>query len=165
MIVEKNKIIAIEYSLKDEEGHLLDSNEGFAPIEYLQGAGNIVPGLEQALLGLNKDDTTEVCLKPEEAYGLYRDELKFTIPISQYEGAAGTDTGNIIQLPDGNEAVVVERNESNIIADANHPLAGKSLFYKIKIIAIRDAAEAEINAGMPLMENNNTNCGVPGCIC
>lgn len=165
MMVENNNIIAIEYSLKNEEGQLLDTNEGFAPIEYLQGAGNIVTGLEKALLGLKKNDIIEVCLNPEEAYGQYKDELKYTFPVSQFEGITSTEPGNIIQLPDGNEAVILASNENNIVADANHPLAGKLLFYKIKIVAIRKAADAEINAGMPLPQYNDTYCGVAGCCC
>lgn len=165
MIAEKNNIIAIEYTLKDQEGHLLDSNEGFAPVEYLHGAGNIVPGLEKAIFGLKKDDIIEVFLNPGEAYGLYKDELKYILPVSQYEGITSANPGDIIQLPDGNEAVVLERNENNIFADANHPLAGKSLIYKIRIVAIRKAEKAELNANMPLPEYNNNYCGVAGCIC
>lgn len=165
MKVLKNKMVALEYSLVDEEGNLLDSNEGYMPIEYLHGAGNIVLGLEEALEGQCAGETIETCLAPESAYGPYRDELKMVYSLRRLNITNDTEPGTIIQLPDGKDVVVIEINKSFVTVDANHPLAGKTLFYKVKIVAVRDATEAEINAGMPLPEYNSRYCGIPGCYC
>ncbi len=165
MKIEKDTIVAIEYSLKDEDGLFIDSNEGYDPVEYLHGAGNIVVGLENGLLGYSQNDIVRLCLQPDEAYGMYKAELKFSLPLQGNQNFIDAEIGNTITLTDGREVIIAEKDNHNIVVDANHPLAGKCLHYTIKIIAIRAATAEEIHAGMPLREYQSQYCGIQGCYC
>jgi FKBP-type peptidyl-prolyl cis-trans isomerase SlyD len=150
MLVEKNKIVSINYVMKDAEGNLILSNEGFDPEEYLHGAGNILPRLEQALTGLTQDDVIDVVVHPEEAYGPREVSLVLDVSVSDVEDPESIREGEFIQLFDGTEGIVIAHKGTHIVVDANHPLAGKTLHYTIRISSIRDASEEELQSLAPL---------------
>ena len=144
MIITNNKVVSINYMLKDELGNVLQGNDGFTPEEYLHGADNILPGLERALEGLKQDQVIDVVIDPEEAYGPKEVSLIIEVSNDDLEDYTAINEGEYIQLFDGTEAIVVEKKEDHIIVDANHPLAGQTLYYTVKISGIRDATEEEI---------------------
>jgi FKBP-type peptidyl-prolyl cis-trans isomerase SlyD len=162
MLVEKNKIVAINYVMKDEDGNLILGNEGYDPEEYLHGAGNILPRLEQALSGLKQDDVIDIVIPPEEAYGHREVSLVLDVAVEDVEDPESLKEGEFIQLFDGTEGVVVANKGTHVVVDANHPLAGKTLHYTIRISAIREATEDELQnlAPMPVQAGN---CGPAGC--
>jgi FKBP-type peptidyl-prolyl cis-trans isomerase SlyD len=162
MIITYNKVVSINYMLKDELGNLLQDNDGFTPEEYLHGADNILPGLERALEGLKQDQVIDVVIYPEEAYGHKEVSLIIQVSNEDLEDPAAINEGEYIQLFDGTEAIVVEKNDDHIIVDANHPLAGQTLYYAVKIAGIRDATEEEIINGEPSAPVAKS-CGPAGC--
>ena len=74
MTVKKDKVVEMHYTLKNDAGEVLDTSDGKDPMPFLQGHGNIIPGLEKALEGLKVGDTCDVSVEPEDAYGKYHDE-------------------------------------------------------------------------------------------
>jgi FKBP-type peptidyl-prolyl cis-trans isomerase SlyD len=162
MIITNNKDVSINYLLKDELGNLLQGNDGFTPEEYSHGAENILPGLERALEGMKQDQVIDVVIYPEEAYGPKEVSLIIQVSNEDLEDPAAINEGEYIQLFDGTEAIVVEKNDDHIIVDANHPLAGQTLYYTVKISGIRDATEEEIINGEPSAPVVKS-CGPAGC--
>lgn len=162
MIITNNKVVSINYMLKDELGNLLQGNDGYMPEEYLHGADNILPGLERALEGLKQDQVIDVVIDPEEAYGPREVSLIIEVSNDDLEDHTAINEGEYIQLFDGTEAIVVEKKEDHIIVDANHPLAGQTLYYTVKVSSIRDATEEEIINGEPSTKMQGS-CGPEGC--
>jgi len=149
MQIAAQKAVTIGYTLKDDDGKVLDTSEGGEPLTYLHGAGDVVPGLEKALDGKQVGDALSVSLSPEEAYGP-RDEGQIrNIPLRklpkgkvevgmQYE--ITTDAGPMLAL------VTAVRGDYATI-DANHPLAGMRLHFDVKVVEIRDATPEELEHG------------------
>ena len=150
MIVEQNKVITINYLLKDEEGKALQAIESDIIQEYLHGAGNIIPGLERALEGMTVDQVIEVVVYEEEGYGEREKSLIIEVDIEDVDNPELITEGQFITLFDGTEAIVIEKNDDLVVVDANHPLSGKTLFFTVKIIDIRDATEDELRLGAPI---------------
>ncbi len=149
MKVESNKVVTIHYTLKDELGNILQGDDAHIVEEYLHGADNIIPGLERALEGLQESQVIEVVIYEDDAYGPKEKSLIIEVGIDEFENVDTIQEGQYIQLFDGTDAVVVEKADEYIIVDANHPFAGKTLFYTIKIAGIRDATEEELLFGSP----------------
>ena len=93
MTIATNKAVSIEYTLTNDAGDVIDSSAGGAPLVYLQGAGNIIPGLEKALEGKNVGDELDVSVEPEDAYGEYSAELVSTLSSSMFEGVDQLEVG------------------------------------------------------------------------
>ena len=98
MIITNNKVVSINYVLKDELGNLLQGNDGFTPEEYLHGADNILPGLERALEGLKQDQVIDVVIYPEEAYGPKEVSLIIEVANEDLEDPAAVSEGEYIAL-------------------------------------------------------------------
>jgi FKBP-type peptidyl-prolyl cis-trans isomerase SlyD len=149
MPIGSEKAVTISYTLKDDQGKILDTSEGHEPLTYLHGMGTIVPGLEKALEGKEVGDAIAVTLSPEEGYG-QRDETQIrNLPLRKLpEGKVEvgmryrvkTDGGYLLAL------VTAVRGDFATI-DANHPLAGMTLHFDVKIEGIRDATADEITHG------------------
>lgn len=150
MQVAANKVIAIHYTLTDEQDQVLDSSQGSAPLFYLHGFGNIIPGLEKQLEGLAVGDAFEVTVTPEEGYGLRSDELIQIVPRAAFQGVDELDVGMQFQTqgPQGAMIVSITHIEGDdVTIDANHQLAGVTLNFKGNIESIRDASEEELAHG------------------
>ena len=148
MKVSNDKVVSIHYLATDETGNIVDSNEGQEPLEYLHGYNNILAGLEDALTGLAEEEETRIILNPENAYGDYDSKLVFEVEESQFsENASALEIGTIVQSSDGMELLVTKIEGSKVTLDANHPLAGKTLHFNVKIRKIREATREEIDHG------------------
>ena len=151
MTIAANKAVSIEYTLTNDDGDVIDSSAGGAPLVYLQGAGNIIPGLEKALEGKAVGDELEVAVEPEDAYGEYSAELVSTLNRSMFEGVDQLEVGMQVHasVPDGQMQIVTIRDldGDDVTVDGNHPLAGQRLNFKVKVVAIRDASEEEVAHG------------------
>lgn len=148
MLIAANKAVSIDYTLTNDAGETIDSSAGGAPLVYLQGAGNIIPGLEKALEGKQAGDELTVSIEPEEAYGEYLAELVSTLNRSLFEGVDELEVGMQFQAsaPDGQMQIVTIRDVDgdDVTVDGNHPLAGQRLNFQVKVVDVRDASEEEI---------------------
>ena len=151
MQIAENAVVAIDYTLRNDEGEILDSSEGAQPLAYLHGVGNIIPGLEQALVGKSAGDELEVSIEPEDAYGEYSVELVATLSRSMFEGVDELQVGMQFHAsaPDGGMQVVTIRDldGDEVTVDGNHPLAGQRLHFKVKVVSVRAATSEELDHG------------------
>ncbi len=150
MKISNNKVVGIEYTLKDTAGAVIDSNTGADPLFFIQGMGTIVPGLERAMEGKAAGESFEVEIKAVDGYGEYDASRKRGIPREQVPQLAEAKVGMMLQAqgPEGVSIVTVaEVNEKEIVIDGNHPMAGKDLFFSIKVAEVRDATEEELSHG------------------
>ncbi|MDB9865267.1 peptidylprolyl isomerase [Candidatus Thioglobus sp.] len=151
MKVTKDKVVSMHYTLKNDVGDVIDSSEGKETMDFLQGHGNIIPGLETALEGSKKGDKVEVSIEPEEGYGLKMDDAIQEIPRTALQGIDEVKIGMQLQSQDqdGNPFVVtvIKLDDEKITVDANHPLAGETLHFSVSIEDVRDALEEEVSHG------------------
>jgi FKBP-type peptidyl-prolyl cis-trans isomerase SlyD len=150
MMVADKKVVGMEYTLKNTAGEILDSNEGEELLYFIQGEGNIVPGLEKAMAGKSEGDHFEVTVKAAEGYGEYDEERIRRIPRSQAKNLGNVKVGAMLQMrgPHGVEVLKVTHvTEQEIVADANHELAGQDLFFTVHVAEIRDATKEELEHG------------------
>jgi FKBP-type peptidyl-prolyl cis-trans isomerase 2 len=139
-VIAEGREVAIEYKLTLEDGSVADSNVGRDPLVYQQGAGQILPALERALVGLRVNQTRQVTLPPEEAYGAvdpeaFREVSAEMIPESaRREGAmllAESATG------EKRPVRVHEVKQETVVLDLNHPLAGRTLVFDVRVLRIQ----------------------------
>lgn len=151
MTITQHKVVSIHYKVVDTaSSEEIDSSDGGEPMTYLHGANNIIPGLEQALEGKVIGDEVEVTVEPADAYGEYSDDRIQQVPIEAFAEMEKVEPGMMVtaESDDGQvNLMVTEVDETTVTVDANHPLAGKSLTFDVKIAAVRDASEEEISHG------------------
>lgn len=143
MEVKKGDKVKVEYEGKFEDGEVFDSSNRSGtqqPLEFEAGAGMVVKGFDEAVIGMKKDDEKEFTLKPEEAYGQHNPQLKQDIPRNVLPQDQEPKEGMMLMAatPDGKQipAKIVGVSEDKVTIDLNHPLAGKTLIFKIKIVDI-----------------------------
>lgn len=150
MQIQNNKIVAIDYTLTDDDGEVIDTSEGREPLAYLHGQGGIIEGLETALEGRQVGDQLNVAVPPEKAYGLRSDELMQHVPREQFKGVEDLEVGMQFQADTQSGPMVftvVDVGEEIIQVDGNHPLAGENLNFDVTIREVRDATEQELEHG------------------
>lgn len=138
-VIESGSAVGIEYTLKLEDGTTVDSNVGGSPLTFTQGSGEILPALEEALLGAKVGDTKEVLLTAENGYGPVNPAAFQEVPLDKLpEDARVAGTMLMAGGPDGQEhpVRVHEVKEETVVLDFNHPLAGKTLNFDIKVLSI-----------------------------
>src|SRR4051812_5214657 len=126
MQIGKNKVVSIHYTLRDNEGTVIDSSEGAAPLTYIQGIGNLIPGMEDGLEGRKKGDKLDLKISPEKGYGERNEEMIQQVPISAF-GGQEVKPGMQFQAQAGNGTQVITVTEvggDTVTVDGNHPLAG-----------------------------------------
>ena len=140
--VQEGSIVSIEYTLTDDTGKVIDSSAGKEPLTYIHGAGQIVPGLEKELTGLKVGDQKKLQVKPEEGYGLSDPKAFQEIPKGKIPPDAHK-VGTILMTkgPQGQAIAmrVSEVKEKSVVVDLNHPLAGKTLNFDVKVVDIKAA--------------------------
>ncbi|HLV78015.1 MAG TPA: peptidylprolyl isomerase [Marinobacter sp.] len=150
---ETPEVFTVHYVLKNRNGELVDTSEGSEPLHFLYGAPEIIEGIQRAVKGRKAGDCLEVTIPPELAYGEYRDDLVRTVPRSLFEGIESLEVGMRFQTNSGEAAQVVQvlSIDGNLVkVDANHPLAGFTLYFDLEILGCREATEDEIAQGRPL---------------
>lgn len=150
-LVANNMVVTFHYTLKDNEGQVLDTSSGAEPLSYLHGHGQIVPGLEGALLGKAPGAQFNVKVQAAEGYGEHQDELIISVPKSEWTLPAEVGPGEIVELQstDGQivPARIAEITDDLVVLDANHPLAGEDLFFEIELTGVRAATPEELAHG------------------
>ena len=150
MRVEDKKVVTIDYTLRDPQGTIIDSSEGNEPMPYLHGASNIIPGLEKQLTGKQAGDSVMAIIEPNEGYGPRSDEAVQEVPRKQFPPNIDIQPGMQFQAntPQGPRLVtIVGVTDETVKVDANHPLAGVTLHFDVKIVGVRDATPEEIQHG------------------
>lgn len=150
--VSKNTVVSFNYTLKDKEtGQVLDSSQMHGqPLTILAGKGEIIPGLEERMMGMKAGETKEIEVPAAEAYGEKDESLIQKVPREYFNDIplekgmplqAQTPEGQIINM------VVVDFDDNEVTVDMNHPLAGKDLVFEIEVINVREATPDEILHG------------------
>jgi FKBP-type peptidyl-prolyl cis-trans isomerase SlyD len=149
MQIDAKRAVTFHYSLRDDEGTVLDSSEGSEPLTYLHGEGNIVPGLEKALLGKQAGDEVKAIVTPEEGYGLRDDGNIRNIPRRRLpEGKIEPGMRLRLNTEDGPiSALVTAVRGDYVTIDGNHPLAGMTLHFDVKVVEVRAATAEELEHG------------------
>jgi FKBP-type peptidyl-prolyl cis-trans isomerase SlyD len=156
-VVEDNVVVTMNYSLSID-GEVVDSSEGEDndPIIFLQGAGQIISGLEKSIYGLKVGDKKSVTVDPKDGYGEVDPESIVEVPKDEFPEDFPLELGVEITVnaddedEEGDEemeATIIAVNESTVTLDFNHPLAGKTLNFDVHIIDIREATTEEIEHG------------------
>lgn len=150
-VVAAEKVILIHYTLKDDEGAVLDSSEGAGPMPYLHGANNIVPGLEKALEGLGVGDEFEVSIAPKDGYGEKNSSGAQAVHKREFPKDATLSEGMAFRAGANGEVVlyITKIQGAYVYVDTDHPLAGKTLHFSGSIARIRPANETEKAHGHP----------------
>ncbi len=147
--VEKNKVVQIEYILRLPDGEVLDKSEG-QPLSYIQGIGQLIPGLEREIEGMTLGEEKDIVVKPEDAYGEYLEDAVQEVPKSAFQDTE-VEVGMTfnVRTTDGRTIPVTikEVKDDSVVVDFNHPLAGKTLHFWVKVVGLRDASLEELQHG------------------
>lgn len=150
MQIGKNSVVVIDYTLTDDSGDVVDSSAGGEPLAYIQGIGQIIPGLENALEGKSAGDEVNVTVAPAEGYGDYNEGLIQVVPREMFQGVDSIEPGMQFhaQTSQGIQAITVTKVDGeDITIDGNHPLAGKNLNFAVIIKDVREATAEELDHG------------------
>ncbi len=138
--VEKGNTVKVHYTGKLSDGSVFDSSDGGQPLEFKVGDGNLIPGFENGVVGMEVDDTKTVVIPSNEAYGEAREDLIMEVPKDNLPAELAAEVGMelVSKQPDGQEVVVkiTEVKDDSIMIDANHQLAGKDLAFEIRVVEI-----------------------------
>jgi FKBP-type peptidyl-prolyl cis-trans isomerase 2 len=149
MVIKQGDIVKVEYEGRFPEGEVFDSTakHGGEPMEFQVGAGMLVPGFEMAVIGMNSGEEKEVTLTPEEAYGEPNPEYVQKIPKDKFPPEAQEGMMIGLPMPNGQQipAVIKEIGETEVTLDLNHPMAGKTLIFKIKVVSFEEGELEEHN--------------------
>jgi FKBP-type peptidyl-prolyl cis-trans isomerase SlyD len=150
MQVAADTVVYIHYTLKNDLGELLDKSASDAPLAYLHGHGNIISGLEEALLGASAGDVLAVRVEAADGYGERHDELVQSVPVGAFDGVESVEPGMRFQAETDSgphPVVVVEVAGDVVTVDGNHPLAGEVLHFDVEIDQVRSASAEELAHG------------------
>ncbi|ABC28599.1 FKBP-type peptidyl-prolyl cis-trans isomerases 2 [Hahella chejuensis KCTC 2396] len=144
------KVFTVDYKLKNAEGEVVDTSFGGEPLVFMQGAGQVTPGFEQGLAEHVAGDEVSLSIPPELAYGHLKEELMQMVPANQFEGVDELKPGMLFQTQSGDERrviKVVSIHGEKVLVDANHPLAGLTLYFEVHVRSVREATDDEIKSG------------------
>jgi FKBP-type peptidyl-prolyl cis-trans isomerase SlyD len=146
MQISKHKVASIHYTLTDNDGNVLDSSAGREPLVYIQGIGNLIPGMEEGLEGKSTGDKFNIKVSPEKGYGVKDEALQQSVPRSAF-GDQDVRVGMQFQTNQGGIVTVTKVGLSEVTVDANHPLAGVELNFDVEVLDIRLATQEELDHG------------------
>ncbi len=151
MKIGPQKVVTMDYTLRLGSGEVVDSSEGRAPLSFIFGQGELITGLEKELEGLEEGIEKEIILAPEDGYGERDPEMVTVLPIERFPEDLELKAGIILYAkgPDGRALPfrVTQIKEGLVTIDFNHPLAGETLYFTVKIRRIREATEEELARG------------------
>lgn len=159
-MIEKDVVVTMDYQL-EVDGAQIDSG----PIEFLQGYGNIIPGLESEIEGMTMGEEKEIFIKAEQAYGVYDPELEIQVPLTSFPEDFKLELGRPMRLQDGEgnvfTGVAMAISDDSVKLNLNHPLAGKDLLFKTKVTGLRSATVQEKEQGY--LASGCSGCSLDDC--
>lgn len=150
MEIKKDCVVDMHYKLTDDQGEVLDSSEGREPLKFIQGANNIIPGLEKAMEGKKKGDQFDVTVEPEEGYGVRHDQMIQKVPKDAFQGVDELNVGMQFQAETQQGQVPVKITAidgDEVTVDGNHELAGQRLHFNVNVDEVREASSEELEHG------------------
>lgn len=150
MQIADRRVAQFHYTLTNDQGEVIDSSTGHDPLTYLHGKGNIVPGLEKALVGKQAGDMLKVSVPPDEGYGLLLPEMIQVVPRDSFQGVDEIKAGMRFQAQTEHGPLMVrvtQVTEDSVTVDGNHELAGQTLHFEIEVTDVRDASVEEVLHG------------------
>jgi len=150
MVIEKDRVVSIDYKLQDSKGEVIDASEASEPLIYLHGNNNIIPGLEKHLLGKTDGDQVSCVVPATEGYGVRDESLIFKVSKADFGEGASIEEGMQFEAhgEEGAQIVTVTKIEGDeVTVDANHPLAGEELHFTVKVVEVREATPEELQHG------------------
>lgn len=161
MKIDDKVYVAIEYKLTLASGEEVDSSPEGEPLGFVTGSGQIIPGLEKALMGKSKGDRSQVVVEPEDGYGPVDESMFQDIPRSQFPDDCEVEPGMTFhaQGPHGPFMVSVARinDDDTVTVDMNHPLAGQQLHFDVTVVEVREPSAGELAA--LTAESSGCGCG------
>jgi len=161
-------VYGIEYTVKNSKGEVVDSNVGQAPLEFIAGKGQIIPGLEKEVEKMQEGEQKTVQVPASEAYGEYREDLVQKLPRDQFQGIELKKGMTLYgQTPDGQVVAVTVKDfdDNEVTIDYNHPLAGEDLTFDVKVVSKREATPEEALTGQIGGHAHGGHCGSGNCGC
>jgi peptidylprolyl isomerase len=132
--------VKVHYTGRFEDGTMFDSSSNSGPLQFVIGEGRVIPGFEQAVVGMSPGESKSTTIPPEEAYGLHHEQMVLVIDRKQVPPDLKLGVGQQLEVrrQDGRKAMVMvtDVSESTVTLDANHPLAGKDLTFDIQLVEI-----------------------------
>ena len=150
MQIAQDSVVSIHYTLTSDAGEVLDSSSGGEPLAYLQGHGNLIPGLERELEGKKAGDKLKVRIAPGDAYGEHDEQLIQDVPRAAFQGVTDIQVGMQFQAQSnhGPRTVTITKvSGDTITVDGNHPLAGQHLNFDVEVTEVRKATQEELSHG------------------
>ncbi|MEZ9200591.1 peptidylprolyl isomerase [Shewanella sp. 10N.286.54.B9] len=150
MSIKDDSVVQFNYTLRDEQGEVLESNEGLDPIAYLHGHDNMMPGVENALLGKEVGAKFSVTLPASETYGERNEDAEQRVSVKHLQGAKVWKAGMraLINTDQGQRQVtIIKMGKFMATVDVNHPLAGRELTFDLEVADVRVATSEEIAHG------------------
>lgn len=148
--VQNGVVVSMEYTLKID-GEVIDSSEGQEPLEFLTGHGNIISGLEREMIGMKVGDSKDVVVAPADGYGEYDEEAHLDVPRSQFPQDMQVEEGLELTVRDdageGRYARIESVEGETVRLNFNHPLAGDELHFNVKVVALREPTDEELDHG------------------
>ncbi|MBK7452417.1 MAG: peptidylprolyl isomerase [Anaerolineales bacterium] len=148
--VQDGQVVTMEYTLR-VDGEVLDSSDGVGPLQFLAGYDNIVPGLEREMIGMKIGESKDVVVSPADGYGEFDNEAFMEVPRSEFPEDMELEEGIELNVTDEDGKSQYARVEGitaeTVNLDFNHPLAGAELHFSVKVTALRDPTEEELDHG------------------
>ena len=155
--IENGVFVSLHYKGTFQNGEVFDTSKGRDPLEVQMGAGQLIPGLEKALVGMSLNEKKVLTIEPEEAYGHVDKSLTHSFARSDVPSEMNAEVGQVVALtsPEGQQvpAQIIEVNAEKVVVDLNHPLAGETLTFDIEVVGISSTPTQE-----------HTGCGTD-CAC
>jgi len=155
--VENDMFVSVHYKGTLQNGEEFDTSKGRHPLEVQMGAGQLIPGLEKALMGMSLNEKKVLTIEPEEAYGHVDKSLTQSFARADVPSEMNPEVGKIVALtsPEGQQvpAQIIEVDDEKVVLDLNHPLAGETLTFDIEVVGISSTPTQD-----------QTGCGT-GCDC
>lgn len=140
MSANHGQLVKVHFTGKTEDGNIFASSQGHEPLEFKLGCGEVLPGIEKAICGMNIGEKKVTTLCPDEAYGHRNNELIFEIEKAQLPEGVPTNIGECLEFhySDGTILLltIVGAHDSMLKVDANHPLAGMQLTFELELLSI-----------------------------
>ncbi len=146
MFVANNFVVSIHYTLKDDQGEIIDTSRNSSPLAYIQGMGQIIPALEKEILGKKVGDKMSVKIAAKDGYGELDERMVQVVPRAELPSDTPLEIGTQFQAGDEHQPVVftvTEIRENEVVLDGNHPLAGVNLNFDVEVTNMRAATKEE----------------------
>lgn len=152
LCVADNLVISLDYTLRLQDGQVVDSSSGGDPLQFLQGAGHIIPGLEKALYGMSIGDKKDVVVSPADGYGDMDPNAFQVVPRQAFPANMTLQEGQMLHMRNSNtqqvfQVVVQEIRSDQVLLNFNHPLAGQTLYFAVEVVGLRSPTAEELAHG------------------